>query len=252
MGFGEFKGNDTYYYYPKLYIHVEEVGCILNKKENHKEDYRIACDECYPILKEKIIDIYQSYCKKDNDFKNFDNPFCFDDTKKEISIHLSKNWSEDLVTFSYVVQDAFNDSNQDHEDIETVNSNTKYMYPDRFGSNGEPLDPVKWAPLKTVGSLIKQIVSTYEISKPLNQNASRFMNDVLKITGIKFEHAFHYDYDCHCSESYDAFDLHFSYNDEGEFPKTTLEHGSGHYTDCDGDCYDEEDEEYDIFEGIDE
>ena len=72
MRFGVFKGDDDYYFYTTLYIYVRGVECLLGKKENHKEDH-LACDECYPALKEKITDIYQSYCNKDNDFKNFDN-----------------------------------------------------------------------------------------------------------------------------------------------------------------------------------
>ena len=63
MRFGVFKGNDDDYFYPKLYIYVRDEESLLEKKENHKEDH-LACDERYPALKEKITDIYQSYCNK--------------------------------------------------------------------------------------------------------------------------------------------------------------------------------------------
>ena len=211
MGFGEFKGNDRYYVYPKLYIFVEEVECILEKKENHKEDH-LACDECYPALKEKITDIYQSYCNKDNNFKNFDNPFCFDDTKKEVSIHLSKNWAEDELTLAYVFQNSCEDSNKENEALSEYNDCND-------------------TDIKTVGDLMKYLLGNYitqtkAMSPPKNKNVFRFMNDVLKITGCKFEHNFSWCYDCSCDSNEDEFNLVFSYNDEQEFPKTEL---TNHY-----------------------
>tara|TARA_B100000965_G_scaffold394707_1_gene407260 strand:- start:1492 stop:2208 length:717 start_codon:yes stop_codon:yes gene_type:complete len=216
-----FKGNDKYYVYPKLYIYVREVECILKKKENHKQDYHLACDECYPVLKEKIIDVYQSYCKKDNDFKNFDNPFCFDDTKKEVSIHLSKNWAEDELTLAYVLQNSCdNDSNQEQSEA-LSEALSDYNDIQNYLCDGDHED------LSTLGSLIKEllkynITQTKEMSPPENKNIFRFMNDILKITGCKFEHSFSWCYDCSCDSNEDEFNLLFSYNDKQEFPKTEL------------------------------
>ena len=56
----------------------------------------------------------------------------------------------------------------------------------------------------------------------LNKNIFRFMNDILKITGYKFEHRLSWSYDCSCDINEEGFDLAFSYNNEGEFPKSTL------------------------------
>lgn len=208
MRFGVFKGDDDYYFYTTLYIYVRDVECLLGKKENHKEDH-LACDECYPALKEKITDIYQSYCNKDNDFKNFDNPFCFDDTKKEISIHFSKYWGGDELMLAYIFQNSC-DNNSNQEQSEALRD-----YNDAYDDANH----------KTVGSLMKAFLyhTNYRMREiQLNKNIFRFMNDILKITGYKFEHRLSWSYDCSCDINQEEFDLAFSYNNEGEFPKSTL------------------------------